>query len=195
MVYKAQGVLKTVYSSSLILMIMVLLVVGCGDDSGEQVSQPPEDVEQEISQFSLMQSREGRTKWTLTADSATFLESDRVALERVELLIYGDKDDETITIQGDSGELNERTYDVKVTGNVVGISSDGGRLNTEELYWRDRTGKIYTSRGVKVTITYEDSVIVGEQLLADPKLETVRLREMTGVTTRVEEKGSERSAD
>ena len=65
---------------------------------------------------------------------------------------------------------------------------------TEELYWRDRTGEIYTKPGVKVTITHEDSVVVGEQLLADPEMETVRLRKATG-TTRVEEKRSEKSAD
>jgi len=194
MVCKARETLTAARSSFFILMMVVLLFAGCGGDSDEQASQPPEDVEQQISQFSLMQSREGRTRWVLNSDSATFLESDRVALEKVTLLIYGDKDDETMTIHGDRGELNERTYETKIMGNVVGISSDGDRLNTEELYWRDRTEKIYTPKGVKVTITHENSVIVGEQLLADPRLETVKLRKMTGIT-RVEEKESEKSAD
>ena len=195
MVYRIQGVLKTAYSPFFVFVMVVLLVAGCGGDSDEGVSQPPAGVEQAVRQFSLTHSRDGRMKWTLNADSATFLESDRIALQKVKLLIYGDKDGETATIHGDSGELNERTYDVKIMGNVVGVSSDGGRLNTEELYWRDRTGKIYTESGVKVTITNEDSVVVGERLLADPKLETVKLRSMTGITTRVEEEVSEKSAD
>ncbi len=195
MVYRTLGILKTAYRSSLILVMVVLLFVGCGGDSDEGVSQPPEDVEQAIRQFSLMQSRAGRAKWKLTADSATFLESDRVAIEGVELLIYGDEDGETMTIYGDSGTVNERTYDFTITGNVRGISSDGDRLNTEELHWRDRTGKIYTSPGVEVTITHKDSVIVGEELIASPRFETVRLRKMTGITTRMEEKESETSAD
>ncbi len=195
MVYRIQKTLKTAYSSPFILVMVVLLFVGCGGNSDEGVSQPPEDVEQTVSQFSLTQSREGRTKWTLTADSAIFLESDRVAIEGVELLIYGDEDGETMTIRGDSGEVNERTYDVTITGNVRGNSSDGDRLNTEELHWSDRTGKIYTSPGMKVTIIHEDSVIVGEDLMARPRLDTVRLRNMTGITTRMEEKESETSAD
>ena len=177
-----------------ILVVPVLLFGGCGGDGDEQAVQPPENVEQEISQFSLTQSREGRTKWKLDADTATYLESNEVAIGKVKLVIFGDEDGETMTIHGDKGELNENTYDVKIMGNVVGISSQGGRLETEELYWRDRTGKIYTEAGVKVTITYEDSVIVGEQLLADPELETARLRKMAG-TTWVEDKGSEKSAD
>ncbi len=195
MVYRILGVLRTTYRSSLILVMVVLLFVGCGGDSDEGVSQPPKDVEQAVKQFSLTQSREGRTKWTLTADSAIFLESDRIAIEGVELLIYGDEDGETMTIRGDSGEVNERTYDVTITGNVRGISSDGDRLDTEELHWNDRTGKIYTSPGMKVTIIHEDSVIVGEELMARPRLDTVRLRNITGVTTRMEEKESEISAE
>lgn len=195
MIYRLWRVLITVRNLLLFFMFVVLLFAGCGGNSDEGVSQPPAGVEQAVRQFSLTHSRDGRMKWTLNADSATFLESDRIALQKVKLLIYGDKDGETATINGDNGELNERTYDVKIMGNVEGISSDGGRLNTEELYWRDRTGKIYTESGVKVTITNEDSVVVGERLLADPELETVKLRSMTGVTTRVEEEVSEKSAD
>ncbi len=184
----------TVRNLVFFFLISALLFAGCGGDSDEQVSQPPEDVEQEISLFSLIQSQGGRTKWKLDADSATYLKSDQVALKKVQLVIFGDKGVETMTIHGDRGEVDERAYDVKIMGNVVGISSDGARLETEELYWRDRTGKIYTAQGVKVTITHEDSVIVGEQLLAYPELETVRLKKVVG-TTWVDEKGSEKSAD
>lgn len=179
--------------SFFIALIMALLLISCSNDSDKQVVQPPEEVEQELRQFSLMQSREGHTKWHLEADTATYLELNRVAIDKVKLVIFGDKDNETMTIHSDKGEVNEQTYNVKMTGNVEGVSSDGGRLNTEELYWRDRTGKIYTLPGVKVTITHEDSVIVGEQLLADPKLETVRLKKMTGITWAEEEESEESS--
>ena len=63
---------------------------------------------------------------------------------------------------------------------------------TEEIHWRDATGKLYTLPGVKATIIYEDSVIVGDELEADPNLETAKLKNMTGVT-RSEEKKSENS--
>ena len=175
-------------------MISTLLSAGCGDDSARQVSQPPADVEHELSQFSLVHAREGRTKWKLTSDAATFLESDRIRIEGVELLIFGDKDGETLTIHGDRGEVDQRTNNIKIMGNVEGVSSDGGSLTAEEIYWREGSGKIYTLPGVKVTITYEDSVIVGEELEADPKLENVKLKNITGIT-RSEVKESEKLAE
>ena len=52
-IYKTLETLTAVCSSFFILAMVVLLFVGCGGDRDEQVSQPPEDVEQEISQFSL----------------------------------------------------------------------------------------------------------------------------------------------
>lgn len=182
-----------IVARDLVFILVILIFAGCGDDSGRQASQPPGEVEQELSQFSLVRTRRGQTKWKLTADTATFLESDLVRIRKVELLIFGDKDGETLTIHGDEGEVNQRTDDIKIMGNVEGVSSDGGRLAAEEIYWRDGTGKIYTLPGIEVTITYEDSVIVGEELKADPELEIVELKNITGIT-RPEEKESEKPA-
>jgi hypothetical protein len=46
--------------------------------------------------------------------------------------------------------------------------------------------------GTEVTITYEDSVIMGEELEAYPKQETWEMKNVIGVT---EEKQSEKSAE
>ena len=178
-----------------VFVTMTLVFAGCGDDGDNQASQPPDEVQQEIRQFSLVRMLNGKTKWKLKADTSTFLDSERVRLGKTELRIFGDNGGEKMIIRGDHGEVNERTHNIKITGNVVGISSDGGQLLTEELYWRDRTGKIYTLPGVKVTITYEDSVIVGEELDADPELETAKLKDVTGTivgspTTRKNNVGS-----
>ena len=178
----------------LISVVVNLLLAGCGDDSDRQATRPPAEVEQELSQFSLVRMLKGQTKWKLNADAATFLESERVKIEKVELLVFGDKEEEMLTIHGERGEVNQRTNDIKIMGNVEGVFSDGGRLTAEEIYWREGTGKIYTLPGVKVTITYEDSIIVGEELEADPELETATLKNITG-TTRAEEKESEKLAE
>jgi len=189
-----QGCLFHRLRGAVFLVIAILLLAGCGGDNDRQVSQPPDEVEQEISQFSLVAARGGQTKWRLSSDTATLLEADRVRVTKVRLLIFGDKDGETLTIHGDRGEVNQRTNDIKIMGNVEGISSDGGRLTTEEIYWREGTGKIYTLPGIKVTITYEDSVIVGEELKADPELETLELKSITGIT-RAKERESEKLAE
>lgn len=185
---RARGALTTAHNLFSLTVIAALLSAGCGDEGVQHASQPPADVEQELSRFSLVHAREGRTKWKLTSDAATFLESDRIKIEGVGLLIFGDKDGEMLTIHGDRGEVDQRTNNIKIMGNVEGVSSDGGRLNADEIHWREGSGKIYTLPGVKVTITYEDSVIAGEELEADPKLEIVRLKNITGITRPEKEK-------
>ena len=172
--------IKVACSLFFVFVITVLVFAGCGGNEDDQESQPPKDVQQEISQFSLVRMQDGKTKWKLKADTSTFLDSERVSLRKVDLRIFGNEGEEKTVIRGDQGEVNERTHNIKITGNVVGTSSDGGQLITEELYWRDRTGKLYTLPGVKVTITYEDSVIYGEELEADPELETAKLKDVTG---------------
>jgi LPS export ABC transporter protein LptC len=165
-----------------ILVFSVLLLTGCGDDSDPQTPKPSEEVEQEFNQFSLVQAREGKVKWKLNANTATFLESDQIKIEGVELRIFGDEEGEVLTIHGDYGEVDQRSDDIKIMGKVEGVSSDGGRLTADEVYWSDRNSKIYTLPGVKVTISYEDSVIVGEELEADPELESASMKDITGIT-------------
>ncbi|MBD3185044.1 LPS export ABC transporter periplasmic protein LptC [Candidatus Poribacteria bacterium] len=175
----------------LIFIIIGIIFLGCGRSSDQQTAERPEDLDQEISQFSLLHAKDGRTRWKLNANKARFLESDKISVDDVLLVIYSDKNDETMTIKGDTGEINQRTDDIKIMGNVKGNSSNGGRLESEELYWRDKPGRIYTPPGIKVTIYYEDSIIVGEELDADPELETATLRNITGVT-KSEEKSDEK---
>jgi LPS export ABC transporter protein LptC len=164
--------------------------MSCGEDKVHQAVEPPEDVEQELSEFSLVRMIEGRTKWTLKSDSATFLESNIVRIGKAELVIFGEKEGEKTTVYADQGEVNQRTYDIKMKGNVKAVYSDGSNLTTDELYWQDRANRMYTLPGVKVTINYEDSVIVGEELEADPGLEVASLKKVIGIT-RVEEEESE----
>ena len=42
------------------------------------------------------------------------------------------------TVTGDEGDLNQETKDVELRGNVVLVSSDGLRLETERLRWDGR---------------------------------------------------------
>ena len=172
--------IKTARNLLLYFAMLIIALAGCGSDEGGQEERPPEEVQQEISQFSMVRMIDGQMKWKLEAETSTFLEAERVRLGKAELRIFGAKGEEKMIIRGDQGEVNERTHNIKMTGNVVGTSSDGAKLITEELYWRDQTGKIYTLPGVEVTITYEDSVIVGEQLEADPELETATLKYGSG---------------
>jgi len=170
---------------------MIFIINGCGNDREKQTSGPPAEVEQELSRFSLTQTRNGKARWKLNADIAKFLESDKVILNRTELLFFGENGRETLTIQGQQGEIDQRTNDIKIAGNVEGTYSGGGQFFAQEVYWSESRGKIYSLPGVKVKMVYENSVVTGEELEADPNSETARLKNVEG-TAHAEEKINEK---
>ena len=160
---------------------------GCGDDKEKQGIQPPDGVKQELSQFSLVQTRSGKTRWKLNANTATFLDSDRIKLVKTDLAIFDNNNKETLNVKGQQGEIDQRTNDIMIIGNVVGTYFSGGQFFAEEAYWSESREKIYTKPGVKVRILYEDTEIIGEELEADPKRETASLKNVQGIT-RAEER-------
>jgi LPS export ABC transporter protein LptC len=171
----------------LIFIIIVPIFAGCEKNDESQNTLPPAGVEQEIGGLSLTRSQKGNPKWSLSAKSANVMESGQIKIGDVRLRIFGDsKNKGDVDIRSDSGEVSQATYNVRMTGNVKGTLSDGGYLTTSELYWSENDKRIYTMPGVKATIVYKDSKIIGEELDARPQLETVELKNVVGITTRVE---------
>jgi LPS export ABC transporter protein LptC len=85
--------------------------------------------------------------------------------------------------------LNTETKDMKARSNVVVVSEDGGRLETESLDWSQDTRLISTDDPVRVT--QEGKVIHGIGLVSDPSLTDVTIRNPTGVFRDVDVPGEE----
>ena len=166
----------------IILLILLFVNICCERSNEGQDSPPPAGVEQELGKFSLTRSQKGYSRWKLEAKSADFMESGQVKIQDVKLVIFGDKN--KADIRGDKGEFSQSTYNVKMTKNVKGVLSDGGRLTTDEIYWSESDKRIYTLPGTKVTIVYKGFTIMGEELEARPDLQTVSLKNITGLISR-----------
>jgi LPS export ABC transporter protein LptC len=63
------------------------------------------------------------------------------------------------TVTGDEGDLNQETKDVELRGNVVLVSSDGLRLETERLRWDAEAQRAWTAE--PVTIYRSGTVVRG----------------------------------
>ncbi|MEA1897727.1 MAG: LPS export ABC transporter periplasmic protein LptC, partial [Bacteroidota bacterium] len=66
----------------------------------------------------------------------------------------------------------------EASDSVVVVNSEGEILNTELLFWDEKTEKIYSSKFVKIT-TMND-VIHGEGFEADQTFSTWNIKKMTG---------------
>ncbi|MFZ5980538.1 MAG: LPS export ABC transporter periplasmic protein LptC [Candidatus Zixiibacteriota bacterium] len=86
---------------------------------------------------------------------------------------------------GDSGIIREQSGQLSIYGNVVVITEDKTKLETDYLYWNTVTDKIYTDAFVR--ITSEDGVLTGWGLEADQRLSSYQiLSRVSGTADKVD---------
>ena len=153
------------------IAIFALYGFGC-DKAQENVTQFTEDVPQQtLQRFSTSHTEAGITKWLLIGNEARFLqESIEVQQPTVQIFEGGEL---TITLTGDRGEITQRSNDIQLFHNVVGVSSDG-KLYTDELHWRNGDGKLYAPN--ESEIVHGDSRLIGIELEAEPSLERIAMK-------------------
>jgi len=74
---------------------------------------------------------------------------------------------------GDSGVIRETSNKLEVYGEVVVITSDGVKLETDYLRWNPDIGKIETEAYVK--FTRDDDIMTGWGMEADPDLGRMKI--------------------
>lgn len=175
------------YFSILIFCGICLILISCGEDEDSSVKQT-EKVTQEIISFTSNHTQAGYLKWSLKAKKAIFFETHEILITEPSVKIYEsqeslqdgtdlpeDNSPKFMTVTGDEGEVDDRTKDMKIFGNVKGVN-DSGTLYTNELFWKDKEGLIYAPG--KVRIVRGDSVMLGRNMTADPSLNVVDMEDV-----------------
>ena len=150
----------------------------CCKSTETPVSAPDESVEpvptQKLDGFSTQHTEAGILKWTLIGDASTFHGS-YIEVENPTVQIF-EEGVVSITLNSQKGKqfLNGTQKDnLHLTGNVVGVNKEG-KLFTEILHWRNLAGRLYAPE--EATLVRGDSTWVGTELLANPTLETVTMK-------------------
>ncbi len=90
-------------------------------------------------------------------------------------------------LSAEYGKRYEKTKLMEIEKNVVVINHNSGKkLLTEQLFWNERTNKIYNS--VFVTIIEKDKTIHGDSLRADQDFDHVEIFNIRG-TIKVKDEG------
>jgi len=100
------------------------------------------------------QGRDG-SRWQLDAEySETFEEQNKTTMKKVTVKVdqpsKGNQASRSWTVTGDEGDLNQETKNVELRGNVVLISSDGLRLETDRLRWDAEAQRAWTEDPVVI---------------------------------------------
>ena len=160
------------------MFLSLLLCVTSCKSTETPVSAPDESVEavptQKLGRFSTQHTEAGVLKWTLVGDTSTFHGSYiEVENPTVQILENGFV---SITLNSEKGKQflsGTKKDSLHLTGNVIGVSKDG-KLFTDILHWQNLAGRLYAPE--EATVVRGDSTWVGTEMLANPTLETVKMK-------------------
>lgn len=163
-----------------------MVFISCGEDENTDNPVYEESVSQEIISFTRNHYQAGQLKWSLKAKKAAFLENNEILVTEPFVKVYeksessenaeSNTSSKSMAITSDKAEVNEQTQDIEFFGNVKGVSEDG-TLYTDRLFWKEEEGLVYAPG--KVRIVRGDSVVFGENMKANPSLETVYMDNVT----------------
>ncbi len=156
---------------------------GCGDtgDSGEpaQASAPGTKTERvperQFFDYRLIESEAGVRQWALQSEKMLKYSGEKdVHLVNLHMDFFKGGTHFSV-LTADSGRANLTTKDIHNWGNVVVITDDGRRLETEELFFNNETQLIHND--VFNRFTRDGDVLTGMGLEATPDLEYIEIKQ------------------
>ncbi len=136
---KVRGTLLTLIFIFLMVEIVIISPkeIGVSSRSDSPLLSQPEtqQAQQSMRGVHLSESKSGSRDWELWADQAFTTEGGAIwKLLNVKVQFFGDGG-VTYVVTGETGDVNVNTKDVRISGNVVMISSNGYRFRTQQLYY------------------------------------------------------------
>jgi LPS export ABC transporter protein LptC len=122
-----------------------------------------------IKQANMIHTENGKIKVRVLATCIVRFQNIQPALifsDHLEVYFYNDSSQLQSTLMANYASVDEEKKIMLAKNNVVLISSDDKKLETDELVWDAKQDKIYTDKKVKITTGKE--VIYGEGFTSTP---------------------------
>ncbi len=166
----------------LLLLVVLILFILAGCEKVEQGSAPSGShknlPEQESWDSEIILSQSGRTTAIVQAKHLTKYQQ-TVEIDEGLKVDFFDKDgSHSSVLTAAKGTIDQRTNNLRATGNVVLISDEGSQLRTEQLRWDNRRGKVLAEG--EVTISTEQMSETGTGFEAYPDLKRWSMKQVTG---------------
>jgi LPS export ABC transporter protein LptC len=122
----------------------------------------------------------GDLEFTLIAPelkSANFPEDKNIFPKGINIYVFNNYLDTIATIQSDFAIQDKNSDLVEASKNVILKNNNKDQLNTEQLFWNQKTKQIYTDEFV--TLSTQDQLIMGFGFVADENFSTYSLTNIT----------------
>lgn len=159
-------------------ILLLLILAGCSGEEQPVSSSPRREgvvPEQQFYDYVLIESDAGVRNWVLESDEMQKFVGERdVLLVTVRMDFYREGVYFS-TLTSDSGRADLRSRNVHTWGDVVVVTEDGRRLETEELFFDNETQLI--TNDVFDRFTRDGDVLTGIGLEATPDLEYIEIKQ------------------
>ena len=137
---------------ALAIVACALLATGCsGHKQASPVGAGTELPDQEVTDFVLTETDQGRPQWTLYARyAATYQAKNLVMSHDIRVDFFDDKGARSSELTAHEGEIQQQTRDMTARGHVVMQTTEGTRMTTEELHFNNDRQQITSDRLVRV---------------------------------------------
>ena len=148
-----------------LFLIFLILMNSCTNDPKlvqEFISDKQQPIEH-IKGAQLLHTENGKVKVRVLANSIERFQDIQPALiftNQLEVYFYNDSSQLQSTLIADYASIDEEKKIMLAKNNVILISIDDKKLETDELVWDEKKNKIYTDKKVKITTGKE--VVFGE---------------------------------
>ncbi len=152
-------------------LAVLLALAGCS--SNDRVVPQPRSQDlpsQEVRDFTLAESNEGRPEWILTSRYAATYQQRGVIVARDVAIDFFDSEGKKYShLTAREGEVKQPSNDMEARGNVVVTTEDGVRIETSSLTFLNRERKIVSEEFVR--LERNGDVVTGVGFESDPSLE------------------------
>jgi len=165
-------------------------LLGCG--SSPRMSSVPDAGElpdQEVSDFQATETDEGAPQWKMYARSAATYRARNLVIARgLRIDFFDDKGQRSSTLTSREGEMNDMTHDMTARGDVVIQTTEGTRMTTDHLQFRNKIQRIQTDSFVRVD--RRGDVLTGYGFESDPQLKDFQFKRQVKATVHTRSGGS-----
>ena len=166
-----------------LFLFFLVVLVSCTNDPKlvqDFVSDKKQPIEQ-IKGAELLHTENGKVKVRVVAsriERFQDIEPSLIFSDHLEVYFYNDSSQLQSTLMADYASVDEGKKIMLAQNNVILISSDDKKLETDELIWDENKNKIYTDKKVKITTTKE--VIYGEGFTSTPDFKQYSITKING---------------
>lgn len=162
----------------LVLAALVGMIAGCSGDKsnlsnvtdGDTLNRP----DSELSGAKIYLYEKGKVTSEIFSEKIIkFEDKDSTAAYKLNIDILDSVGNVSTHVVGDSGYIRESKGFLNIFGNVVVVTDDSTRLETEYLWWDSNTDRIKTDAFVR--ITRGEDIITGWGLDADNRLKDFKI--------------------